>query len=286
MKRRAFLLGTGSAAVGGTALLTSGAFTRTEPQRNVMVETVGDDDAYLRLAYETDQTVDCEGEITVVNMTNHLKTGQELTDIQFDFTSSNPDVTLSNPDTPDSLGVGNTYEVTIDVDCDGASGETTIEFEIDASASGSKVEVSREIEIVCDSCVQTTDGKEISFAAFSAPSDDLSVTTTVTHENEDGEPTGISWETSEPVDEVVLKGGQEWYAYTYPGGASSGSGVMMSANAADYDHKGKHPFQFTDDQGNTVDDNDRCPPSPCDGKPAVKVNVETGTEETAASNCK
>ena len=49
MDRRQFLIGTGSAAIGGSALLGSGAFSRVESQRNVTVAVAEDPDAYLGL---------------------------------------------------------------------------------------------------------------------------------------------------------------------------------------------------------------------------------------------
>ena len=47
MKRRTFLIGTGSAAIGGSALLGSGAFSRVESQRSVTIQVAEDPDAYL-----------------------------------------------------------------------------------------------------------------------------------------------------------------------------------------------------------------------------------------------
>lgn len=49
MKRRKFLLGTSSAAIGGSALLGSGAFSRVESQRDVSIAIAHDSDAYLGL---------------------------------------------------------------------------------------------------------------------------------------------------------------------------------------------------------------------------------------------
>ena len=47
MKRRHFLIGTGTTAIGGSALLGSGAFSRVESQRGVTVQVAQDPDAYL-----------------------------------------------------------------------------------------------------------------------------------------------------------------------------------------------------------------------------------------------
>ncbi|WP_200531266.1 hypothetical protein [Halorubrum sp. LN27] len=47
MKRREFILGTGAASLGGSALIGTGAFSRVASQREVGVEVVGDPEAYL-----------------------------------------------------------------------------------------------------------------------------------------------------------------------------------------------------------------------------------------------
>ena len=49
MDRRKFLLGVGGTAIGGGALIGSGAFTRIESQRRVKIEVAKDPDAYLGL---------------------------------------------------------------------------------------------------------------------------------------------------------------------------------------------------------------------------------------------
>ena len=49
MQRRNFLVGLGSASVGGSALLGSGAFSRVESQRSVSVSVAEDHEAYLGL---------------------------------------------------------------------------------------------------------------------------------------------------------------------------------------------------------------------------------------------
>ncbi|MEF8814169.1 MAG: twin-arginine translocation signal domain-containing protein, partial [Halovenus sp.] len=47
MNRRKFLVGVGSAAAAGSAVLGSGAFTRVEAQRSVTVQVAEDPNAYL-----------------------------------------------------------------------------------------------------------------------------------------------------------------------------------------------------------------------------------------------
>ena len=47
MKRRSFLIGAGGIAIGGSALLGSGAFSRVESQRMVTIQVATDENAYL-----------------------------------------------------------------------------------------------------------------------------------------------------------------------------------------------------------------------------------------------
>ena len=49
MKRRNFLAGVGGTAIGGSALLGTGAFSRVESHRDVTIEVATDSDAYLGL---------------------------------------------------------------------------------------------------------------------------------------------------------------------------------------------------------------------------------------------
>ncbi|PSQ36242.1 hypothetical protein BRD08_05240, partial [Halobacteriales archaeon SW_10_66_29] len=62
MQRRKFLLGIGSAAAGGSALLGSGAFSRVESQRDVTIQVAEDPNAYLGLKpLETHEAHDDHG---------------------------------------------------------------------------------------------------------------------------------------------------------------------------------------------------------------------------------
>lgn len=53
MERRTFVMGLGSAAVGGSALVGSGAFSSVEAERTVEVETADDADAFLGLSTDS-----------------------------------------------------------------------------------------------------------------------------------------------------------------------------------------------------------------------------------------
>ena len=49
MQRRKFLLGVGGAGIGGSSLIGSGAFSRTESERSLTIQTAEDPEAYLGL---------------------------------------------------------------------------------------------------------------------------------------------------------------------------------------------------------------------------------------------
>ena len=78
MERRKFLIGTAGTAVGASALVGSGAFTRVESQRDVTIEIAEDPDAYVGLD-------GCEGSAnasyTNINDDGHL---------EIDMSSENP----------------------------------------------------------------------------------------------------------------------------------------------------------------------------------------------------
>ena len=54
MQRRKFLYGVGASAIGGSALVGSGAFSRVESQRQVSIEVAHDSEAYLGMDVITD----------------------------------------------------------------------------------------------------------------------------------------------------------------------------------------------------------------------------------------
>lgn len=91
MERRKFLVGAGTAAVGGSALVGSGAFTRVESQRQVTIEVARDPDAYVGMdKCRTDNT-----ESGLENPTGAAPNGSYVVDdgdghLAIDMSSSNP----------------------------------------------------------------------------------------------------------------------------------------------------------------------------------------------------
>lgn len=294
MKRRTFLAGLGTTAAGGSALLASGAYSQVGSQRNVTIETVGDDDAYLRLVY-SDWTVDCDGEIDLVTLTNQLK--HPLTDIEVAYDASGDRIEFGEPTVPGTLGTGEARTVTLPVECTPGSSETeTVRFRVTVRGSDSVVQAwDREIDVVCScsSGPEEFDATGISFIAFCrsggqpAQVTDIEVTHVKNNTERIDEPTGVRWSTDEPVEEVVLFGGREWYLSRYPG-VTSGV-VRMSGSDADEaivsDPPGSpFPVDFGDGNG------PRRPDRPCGCRASTKVEAVNGwfdilDSETTGDTC-
>ena len=83
MKRRNFLIGAGSAAIGGSALLGSGAFSRVESHRSMTVQIANDPNAYLGM----DDCMDSDGTETPNSSYAQL---DEFGHLQVDMTDTNP----------------------------------------------------------------------------------------------------------------------------------------------------------------------------------------------------
>jgi len=130
MKRRNFLVGAGGIAIGGGALLGSGAFSRVESQRMVTVEVATDPNAYLGL----DVIDDSENSTNYVSIDDngHLKinvadsghgpgdsTGQGVNSDSFTYFDdlfqmcnqgkADADISYELPDPPDDRDIGDDW---------------------------------------------------------------------------------------------------------------------------------------------------------------------------------
>jgi len=93
MERRKFLLGVGGSAIGGGALLGSGAFSRIESQRRVKIQVAKDPDAYLGLD-------ECPGSA------NSSYTGlDDSGHLEIDMSPDNPNIGEAGADDAAGLGV-------------------------------------------------------------------------------------------------------------------------------------------------------------------------------------
>lgn len=136
MQRRNFLIGAGSAAVGASALIGSGAFTSVEAERQVTVETAGDAQAYLALTGDEEYvssesegmlTIDLGGAtttnngggfnddaITTVEAVDIENRGTNDVDVTVDDTELGAGVTATINNGPLTLPAGNTEERAIE----------------------------------------------------------------------------------------------------------------------------------------------------------------------------
>lgn len=256
MRRRSFLFGSVGAVSGATLLASGNAFSRTETQRDVKVEIVGDEDAYLRLIYG-EQEVDCEGTVDLVEISNHTKGA--LTDIQVDIDVSN-DLTVEVGDVPDSLAVGESGVVTIDVDCTEVGSTTaTVTFTITAEGPDQSITVQdRQIEVACVCPL----GPSISWIAFSGgtiTANDVEMVSFTT--DADGDPIQLTWNATVPVETVVVFGDGEMYNVP---------GTQQTVQVGDGTEV---------DWGPTPEDSEQHPRSPCpDGECGVKFEWDSTVE--------
>lgn len=150
MKRRTFVLGIGTTTAGGSAILGTGAFSSVETQRAVTIETVGDEDAYLRLTYNQEIDFECETATTLLWITNQLK--GPITDVAFDVVGTSDEIDVSDVRVPDELGVGEKGAIEATLICENAGGERTVNFDIEVFGDefGVKAHRTDEISITCD----------------------------------------------------------------------------------------------------------------------------------------
>ena len=157
MKRRNFVAAMGTAGIGGSAIVGSGAFSRVESKRQVKIETVGDDEAYLRLVYNDGIEFDCAEEVTLLWVTNQLKS--DITDVTFDVVG-NENVTVTDVQVPDSLEVGEKGEIVANLQCD-EDGQHPVNFDIEVQGEDLEVTAHRTDVITiyceCPDCVDCLD---------------------------------------------------------------------------------------------------------------------------------
>jgi len=313
MKRRTFVVGMGTAAAGGSALLGSGAFSRTEPQRNVVIETVGDEDAYMRLVYDEILEFGCEGELTL-RLTNQFKEGA-LSDITVTFTAENDNVTLGDPvvaeladeseatgsaessdeseatgsaepsdagdevEVSTSLEQGEEAEITLPVECNTEEETTTtVTFDVEGGSDGSASSViveDREVELTC-SCA----GTGISFIAFCGDVDEGDVEFTVDTAND-----SVEWELlNGTLGRIVLYGGFSSYDYGNGPYFLNFNNVASDGTSGTVQVGGETEALSKDD---AEDEYGQTPSCPCYGaESGVKFNIsDDGTVKEVDDGC-
>ena len=325
MKRRNFLMGVGGTAIGGSALLGTGAFSRVESQRRAKIQVAKDTDAYLGLDGCADSpnrsytNIDSNGHLEIdmspdnptdaggqgVNSDSRTwfhdvyqicNNGKQEVCIWIADDDNWPRVPENYDDAGDRrvgfyLGddpgqslVGKDNQILLDVGecvCVGLRTNTK------GLGKGDQLleDLGDEIVIVADEdCKPETPPIElsntaISFVAFCREDGaDVTVTDIETiATNDEGEPVGIRWTTDDPVGEVILKGGTEWYRYAYDPPTTTGVAWMSDS-----------PPNAALEQGTTVsfpdDDFTRCPSSPCDGVAGTKIEYDDDLEDFNLAN--
>lgn len=84
MKRRTVLAMLGWTSLFGSVAFGSGGFSTTSADREVTVDVVGDEDAYLALRYPQRVSADCDATVTLT-VANHTTTALHAVDIEFAF---------------------------------------------------------------------------------------------------------------------------------------------------------------------------------------------------------
>ena len=158
MNRRMFVAGMGATALGGSALLATGGSSRVESQRGATIRIVGDDEAYLRLVYSPDaQSVNCDGTIELVTITNQLKETIDELEIQnLAVESADLEIREHTITIPDRIDVGENGQIRVDVECEpGTDTTSAVSFDIVARGIDQAVIAkghvdTRTIEVDCE----------------------------------------------------------------------------------------------------------------------------------------
>ena len=148
----------GTAGVGGSAIVGSGAFSRVESQRQVKIETVGDDEAYLRLLYNEFVHFDCEAEKELLWITNQLKSDIEEFELEIIENAGDDLIEIEIVEEPETLEVGEEGAIVAKLTCPNSDdNERTVNFNIEVSGDDLEVKAHRtdKITITC-TCPEET----------------------------------------------------------------------------------------------------------------------------------
>lgn len=165
MKRRSVVLSFAAALAGAGFLVDTRGFSSIEAERNVTIDVVGDENAFLRLEYPS-QPVGCEGEVGLVDIGNLTTT---------DFTSvvvsieSVPDglsldpsaeIVVVDGDDGETLETGESESVVVEVTDDGLTGTGEIAFGVSVRGEDISVDTTepRTVDVDCSQSTTETNG--------------------------------------------------------------------------------------------------------------------------------
>jgi hypothetical protein len=121
-----------------------------ESQREVAVDAVGDEDAYLGITYPKSVKFDCE---TTVEIGLRNQTKVRLDQVNVNAHVRGDGVTGDVGDVPDSIKRGDEKVVVVTLSCDGGTGsEPTLAFDVSVAGEDTSIETkrSRVIELDCE----------------------------------------------------------------------------------------------------------------------------------------
>ena len=152
MRRRELLVGAGGLAGGSSLIVSSNAFTSVEAERELQVDIVGDEEAYLALHYSDDvdngsgrtATVTCGEHVTLFDIRNRFSAPINTLEVGVD--DDRFEISVDS----DSLGPGDDpalvqLETNFSNGCTEGSFEITVEIE--ASGDGFSVDAERDFKI-------------------------------------------------------------------------------------------------------------------------------------------
>ncbi|QLD86561.1 hypothetical protein HWV23_12755 [Natronomonas halophila] len=169
MKRRSVLASMGAFTASGSLVIGSNGFTSAEVERDVSVDVVGDEDAFLGLLYEDfaveeppndvePTTLRSDYEERLVELLNQFGVALTVDEFEIDVeTDDGVEAELSH--VPDILDIGESGDVLVDIECSSVRLETetaTVYFDVAVSGTGVSIETteSRDIRVECP---KTTD---------------------------------------------------------------------------------------------------------------------------------
>ena len=161
MKRRTYLLGLGTLSGAAGLISNTSAFSSVSAEREVRVEVVGDEEAFLRLEYP-DQEITCNGDEQSVQLAEiGNKTGVKLEPVTVTIDSVPEGVTIEEDENIttnsedqvelDDLGPGDSVAICVTVDpTDDLPDE--ISFNVSAEGGGVSIETTkrRTVKITCE----------------------------------------------------------------------------------------------------------------------------------------
>ncbi len=277
MKRRQLLFGAVTAATGVGMLTGAGGVSESDSHRRTNVTVVSDENGYIGTEVVIGPEItlgaesNCQTTVDLLEITNQSKFALTNFGFEVELTGSGADAfdvsTQTDLDETLATGESGTVRLTIGSDQTTASATVTVTVKAETSGSAGRFELHRQegIRLEADCAVP---GPEISILGF-VPTDgaelgELSATARETVHNEDGEVTGVAWETNEPVAEAVIYAGREWY--------------VCDCNGATGGQAGTNTEVFSDCRlagtGTSIgDDPYRCPNSPGHGERCLKYDT-------------